>query len=49
MGKFAERINGDDTESETARGEFISPLITAPLPRSDTSGSPRTARRRTAS
>lgn len=33
--KLAERIYGDDTQSETARGEFISPLITAPLPRGD--------------
>lgn len=33
--KLAERIYGDDTESETARGEFISPFITAPPSRNE--------------
>jgi len=31
--KLAERIFGDDTQSETARGEFISPFIATPPPR----------------
>jgi hypothetical protein len=33
--KLAERIYGDETESETARGEFISPFITAPPSRNE--------------
>jgi hypothetical protein len=34
---FAERIYGADTPVETARGEFISPLITAPPSRRERS------------
>lgn len=33
--KLAERIYGQDTPRETARGEFISPFITAPPSRTE--------------
>lgn len=33
--RLAERIYGEDTPRETARGEFISPFITAPPPRTE--------------